>query len=144
MIKASGTSAEIVGSQPGKSEKNTNKKSRPRVRVSMGRPGARERVRVGTSAIHGRGVFACKRIREAAYIATFVGKPTRSNGMHVLWTLDEDGKEVAIDGQNDLRFLNHSHDPNVEFIGADLHAIANIQPGAELTFDYGDDWDEVD
>lgn len=113
-------------------------------KVGLGRPGARERVRVGVSLIHGRGLFARRRIRDGAYVATFVGKETKSNGMHVLWVLDEDGGEVGIEGQNDLRYLNHSQQPNVEFIGADLHAIANIQPGVELTFDYGDDWEDIE
>ncbi len=112
--------------------------------TAMGRPGAEQRVRVGVSPIHGRGVFARKRIREGAYVATFIGEETETNGMHVLWTLDEEGREVGIEGRNGLRFLNHSRDPNVEFIGADLHAIANIQPGVELTIDYGDDWEDVE
>ena len=117
---------------------------RAKNQVGMGRRGARERVRVAMSPIHGRGVFACRRIREGAYVATFIGKVTDTNGMHVLWTLDEEGREVGIEGQNDLRFLNHTGDPNVEFIGAELHAIANIQPGVELTIDYGDDWEDVE
>jgi SET domain-containing protein len=112
--------------------------------MSMGRRGARQRLRVGVSPIHGRGIFARRRIREAAYVATFIGRETKTNGMHVLWTLDEEGREVGIEGQNDLRFLNHSHDPNVEFIGADLYAISNIQPGVELTLDYGDDWEDIE
>jgi SET domain-containing protein len=119
-------------------------RSKSREPISMGRKGARERLRVESSSIHGRGVFACRRIREGAYVATFVGTETKKNGMHVLWTLEEDGREVGIEGQNDLRYLNHSHQPNVEFIGADLHAIANIQPGAELTFDYGEDWEDTE
>ncbi|MCP4039993.1 MAG: SET domain-containing protein [bacterium] len=112
--------------------------------VGLGRPGAEQRVKVGTSPIHGRGLFAAKRIRTGGYVATFEGNITKRNGMHVLWTLDEDGNEVGIEGRNALRFLNHSSSPNAEFIGRDLHATRNIQSGAELTIDYGEDWDDVE
>jgi SET domain-containing protein len=125
--------------EPGKQADEKMKK-----RVGLGRPGAAQRVRAGVSPIHGRGLFALRRIREGAYVATFIGKETKTNGMHVLWSLDEDGREVGIEGQNDLRFLNHSQNPNVEFIGADLHAISNIQPEVELTLDYGDDWEDIE
>ena len=79
-----------------------------------------------------------------AYIATFEGRPTERDGMHVLWVLEWDGTEVGIEGRNALRFLNHSSRPNAEFLGPDLHATRNIQPGQEITFHYGDEWDDVD
>ncbi len=84
-----------------------------------------------------------RRIRKGSYIATFEGRETTKDGTHVLWVENEQGRLVGIRGQNELRFLNHSSDPNAEFIGADLHALRNIQPGAELTFHYGDDWEDV-
>jgi len=96
------------------------------------------------SPIHGKGLFAKKRIRNGAYVATFEGEPTTEDGMHVLWSLDENDEEVAIEGRNALRFLNHSTDPNTEFIGLELHALRNIQPGTELTIHYGDDWEQID
>ncbi len=113
-------------------------------RTGLGRRGAAERVVVGTSLIHGRGLFARKRIRTGAYVATFEGVATRENGMHVLWTVDDDGNEVGIEGRNALRFLNHSSEPNAEFIGKELHALRNIQLGAELTIHYGDDWENIE
>ena len=87
-----------------------------RKQVGLGRPGAAERIEIGTSPIHGRGLFASRRIRTGAYVATFEGETTKENGMHVLWTLDEDGKEFGIEGRNALRFLNHSRNPNSEFV----------------------------
>jgi hypothetical protein len=95
------------------------------------------RVRVAKSEVHGRGLFACRRFREDAWIGTFEGDPTSRNGMHVLWVLGEDGRQHGIRGRNALRFLNHDPDPNAEFRGADLHAVRNIQPGAEILIDYG-------
>jgi hypothetical protein len=115
-----------------------------RKRVGLGRPGAAERVEIGTSPIHGRGLFASKRIRPGAYVATFEGDITQQNGMHVLWALDEDGNEVGIEGRNALRFLNHSRNPNTEFIGCDLHAVRNIQSGTELTIHYGEQWECIE
>jgi len=113
-------------------------------RFGLGRQGAAARVKVGTSSIHGRGLFAQRRIRDGAYVATFLGDITTKNGMHVLWTRDKNDREIGIEGRNELRFLNHSPDPNAEFVGADLHARRNIQPGVELTIDYGDDWDDIE
>lgn len=100
------------------------------------------RVAVRKSPIHGRGVFACKRIRKNAYIGTFEGEVTTRNGPHVLWTQLDDGNHLGIRGTGMLRFLNHSNDPNAEFQGADLYALRNIQPGEEVTLHYGDDWED--
>jgi SET domain-containing protein len=48
-------------------------------------------------------------------------------------------------GGNDARFINHSCDPNCETEVSDgkiwIRAIRNIQPGAELTYDY---WLEIE
>ncbi len=98
------------------------------------------RIAVGSSPIHGRGVFARRRIRNGARVGDFEGRETKRNGTHVLWVLAEDGREVGIRGENELRFLNHSQHPNAEFRGASLYAVRNIQPGQEVTIDYGDDW----
>jgi SET domain-containing protein len=111
-----------------------------KIQLGLGRPGAEQRIEIKTSPIHGNGLFAAKRIRSGAYVATFQGERTKRNGMHVLWTFDENGNEYGIEGHNALRYLNHSGEPNAEFVGAELHALRNIQSGAELTIDYGEDW----
>lgn len=102
------------------------------------------RVQAGVSPIHGRGLFACRRLRNGAYIATFEGEPTDQDGMHVLWVTDEDGLQQGIEGKNALRFLNHSLDPNAEFRGANLHATRNIQAGHEITIHYGEEWEDTE
>lgn len=104
----------------------------------------RERIQVGRSPIHGKGVFARRRLRKGGYIGTFEGRPTRSDGIYVLWVFDEDDREVGIEGRNGLRFLNHSAAPNAEFLGLDLHATRNIQPGHEVTIHYGEAWEADD
>ena len=98
-------------------------------------------VSIGTSPVHGRGVFARKRLREDTFIGTFAGTRTQRDGVHVLWVLAPDGSRNGIRGENALRFLNHSAQPNAEFRGADLHATCNIQPGCEIRIHYGDDWE---
>ena len=54
---------------------------------------------VGRSPIHGRGIFARKRIRSGGYIGTFEGRPTKRDGTHVLWVIAEDGS-MSVQGIN--------------------------------------------
>jgi hypothetical protein len=93
------------------------------------------------SPVHGRGLFARVRFRPGAYIGTFEGVPTRRDGEHVLWVLEDDGRSSAIRGRNELRFLNHAKRPNAEFEGANLFAVRNIQPGHEILIHYGEAWE---
>jgi len=100
-----------------------------------------ERIEVQQSPIHGKGVFARTRLREGQKIGRFEGDETTENGTYVLWLIDEDGTEVGIRGRNALRFLNHGDPPNAEFRDADLYALRNVQPGAEVLIDYGSEWE---
>lgn len=109
------------------------------------------------SKIQGRGAFATRRLRPGQRIVEYTGERISQaegdrryaeTGMErhhtFLFTLDDD---LLIDGGrggNASRFLNHSCDPNCEAVihgdGAAgriyFHALRNIQPGTELTFDY--------
>ncbi len=96
---------------------------------------------VKRSSIHGRGLFAARRICSHAQIGIYEGPATTRDGRYVLWYPDEEGRECAIRGTNSLRFVNHSLAPNAEFQGAELFAIGTIEPGAEITIHYGDDWE---
>ena len=98
---------------------------------------------VDNSPIHGKGVFAKKKIRKGTFLGTYEGQPTRKDDTYVLW-VDEEGTWVGIDGENELRWLNHSSRPNAEFDGADLFAIRTIQPDEEITFFYGPEWADVE
>ena len=99
-------------------------------------------IKVKASPIHGKGVYALRRFRRGAYIGTFRGVETQEDGTHVLWVTDEEGRQTGIEGRNELRFLNHDSEPNAEFIGLDLFALRNIQPGREIMIDYGEEWRE--
>jgi len=93
------------------------------------------------SAIHGHGAFATQAFTVGDHIGTYTGTPTDVDDTHVLWVETDNGDWQGIDGTGVLRWLNHSRTPNVAFDGAELRAIAPINPGDELTFHYGEEWD---
>ncbi|GAB4348896.1 MAG: hypothetical protein Kow006_09970 [Gammaproteobacteria bacterium] len=94
---------------------------------------------VADSGIHGKGLFAKRRIPEGSYLGTYDGPEVTDNGDHVLWAQDENDDWIGRDGQNMLRYLNHSKRPQAEFEGFDLYALRDIEPHEEITIDYGDD-----
>ena len=114
------------------------------------RPGM---MRVRRSRVHGRGVFALRRIRKGTRIIEYLGDRVShrqadlryehkdiSDNHTFLFIVD---RSVVIDGGangNDARFINHSCDPNCESLIEDrrvfIEAVATIQPGEELTYDY--------
>lgn len=115
------------------------------------------------SKIHGRGVYATTFIPEGEKIIEYVGEiidktesDDRGNRQHehaletgdaavYIFTLS---KNYDLDGNvpwNTARLINHSCDPNCEAFIDDhrifIHAMRDIQPGEELSFDYGFDID---
>jgi SET domain-containing protein len=105
------------------------------------------------SGIQGRGVFAKRRIRAGQRVVEYAGErisndeaDTRYDDEKMqrhhtfLFTL---GKRTVVDGNsggNDSRYINHSCDPNCEAVIEKgriwIYARKNIQPGAELAYDY--------
>lgn len=97
---------------------------------------------VARSTIHGKGLFARVDIASGTRIGRYEGPATQVDGMHVLWLWNEQRKRwEGIDGRNELRFLNHSAEPNAEWWGDELYAIRDIAAGEEITFHYGEDWE---
>ena len=114
------------------------------------RPGM---MRVRRSRVHGRGVFAVRRIRKGTRIIEYLGDRVShhqadlryehkdiSDNHTFLFIVD---RGVVIDGGangNDARFINHSCDPNSESLIDDrrvfIEAIRTIRPGEEITYDY--------
>lgn len=106
-----------------------------------------ENVLVAESPIHGRGCFARRALQKGEWIGAYEGESTMDDDTYVLWVDDGDAEtEVwrGVDGRNELRYMNHSARANAEFVGLDLFALRDIQPGEELTFHYGEDWDGVE
>lgn len=100
-------------------------------------------IEVRRSPIHGRGVFATRRIQADQLIGVYEGERTRRNGAYVLWIEEDDGVVVGINGRNQLRFLNHRSKPNAVCWGEELFALKEITPGEEITIDYGEEWASV-
>lgn len=111
------------------------------------------------SPIAGRGAFAMRRIRKGRRIVEYVGEritndeatrrydDERMERHHtLLFEIDDCTFIDAAIGGNEARFINHSCDPNCEAVNEDgrifIEAVRNIQPGAELTYDYQYEPDE--
>jgi SET domain-containing protein len=121
------------------------------------RPTAAERdpelLRVRRSAVHGRGVFARRRIRKGTRIIEYLGErvshqeadrryehKAADDNHTFLFIVDRRTVVDAGVGGNEARFVNHSCDPNCESVTERGHiyieAVRTIQPGEELNYDY--------
>lgn len=129
------------------------------------RKGDRERVNafceIRRSGIHGRGVFAIRRIRRGTRIVEYVGEKidketSTARGLALYEESQRTGgasvyifdlnKDWDLDGNkpyNPARLINHSCDPNCEMVNEDdqlfLYALRDIRQEEEITFDYGYD-----
>jgi len=88
---------------------------------------------VDDSSIHGKGLFARKFIPAGQLIGTLKGEHTTTDGDHVLW-IDEVN---AIHVQCELRYINHSDNPNAAYYDTlEVCAVQDIHPGEEITHNY--------
>lgn len=95
-------------------------------------------VYVADSPIHGKGLFAGSHIVAGTVIGRIEGIPCRRDGSHVLWLNASEAIEVLCD----LRYINHSDEPNACYYD-DLSVVAlrDIEPHEEITHDYeSNDW----
>lgn len=122
---------------------------------------AKKRIERRQSAIHGNGVFATGMIAKGECIVRYKGLlrshaevdaeygDLEENGHTFLFTLnDEYVIDANIDG-NIARWINHSCSPNCEAILYEdskgrrhkdkirIHALRDIAPGEELSYNYG-------
>ena len=108
-------------------------------------------VRIGR-AHTGLGMFATRPIKRRAYIATYRGRiisteeaeRREARGASYMFELT---KRWTIDGssrRNLARYINHSCRPNAEPVGRNggivIVALRRIEPGEEITYDYGRDY----
>jgi uncharacterized protein len=106
-----------------------------------------------SSPIHGRGVFALRRIRKGKRLIEYIGERITPEAADLrydddamdkphtfLFTVDAQTIIDAAVGGNEARFINHSCDPNCEAVDDDgrifIETIRNIRPGEELAYDY--------
>ncbi|MFK7890501.1 MAG: SET domain-containing protein [Granulosicoccus sp.] len=92
-----------------------------------------DKVFVAESPVHGKGLFAAKRIKADTVLGRLHGMPTFDDGIYVLWITDELGLELT----NDLKYINHSSTPNAAYSDLDVTVLRDIEPGEELLHDYG-------
>ena len=109
---------------------------------------------VRNSRVHGKGVFATRKIAAGAQIIEYEGERIswkeavrRENtkapdDFHTFFFSLDSGKIIdgGSDG-NDARWINHSCEPNCEAREEDgrvfIHALRDIARGEELNYDYG-------
>ena len=113
------------------------------------------------SAIHGNGMFAVKPLKKGDRLIEYIGKLRThaqvdkddsgdvDSGHTFLFTLNDKYVIDANYGGNEARWMNHSCDPNCEAVteehdGKDrrkdrvfIEAIRGIEPGEELSYNYG-------
>ena len=107
----------------------------------MPRAGCKDLVQVAESPIHGRGLFAARALQAGQLIGVYEGPVCEEDGRYVLWIENDSGDGwTGYDGRNEMRFMNHADDPNAEMDGLRCYALRNIEPGEEITIDYG--WNE--
>jgi hypothetical protein len=88
---------------------------------------------VTTSTIHGKGLFARKRIKAGTLIGEIDGRPTKTDGPYVLWLTQRKGVEV----QCQLKYINHSDEPNAIYYDTlEVFALRDIKPDEEITHNY--------
>jgi hypothetical protein len=110
-------------------------------------------IEVRNSNVHGRGVFATRRIEKGERIIEYLGERVShdeadrryeskdENDSHTFLFI-VDSKTVidaGVDG-NEARFFNHSCNPNCESVVEKrrvyIEALRTIEPGEEMTYDY--------
>jgi hypothetical protein len=116
---------------------------------------------VRRSGIHGRGVYATRRIPKGARIVEYLGDRIsheeadaryaakgQDDGHTFLFVVSDD---IVIDagvGGNAARFINHSCAPNCDTVIEDervfIEAVRTIAPGEELAYEYGLTWESTD
>ncbi len=108
-------------------------------------------VRIAKSRIAGKGAYALQRIPARKKIGDLGGviismkeamKLIKNLKVINLVELDNDLALNAADNPNDMRFINHSCDPNtylrVMKDRVEFYALKNIKKGEELSCDYGE------
>ena len=114
-------------------------------------PPRNPRLEFRASKIHGTGAFALRRIRKGTRLIEYVGRRiSKAESSKLLEAQNEYifdvNEEFDLDGNvewNPARLINHSCDPNCEAVNEDgriwIQALRTIQPGEEITFNYGYD-----
>lgn len=121
---------------------------------ATGEKGSGRRIQVRRSGVHGKGVFALRRIAAGEVIIEYTGEviswrealrrhPHDPDDPHHTFFFHIDERRVidAKVGGNAARWINHSCAPNCEADEVDgrifIRALRDIEPDEELNYDYG-------
>jgi len=112
------------------------------------------KIKTAPSKIAGTGAWALEKIPARRKIGNMEGeiisyreaqKRVRRQPGNVLFMVEFDNEDIALDASvnsNELRFINHSCDPNVfmrrAYQKVEYYALRTIKKGEELTCDYGE------
>jgi hypothetical protein len=113
-----------------------------------------ERILIGPSSIQGRGLFARTALPKGTRVLEYTGEKISKE--ESAWRCQQQNWYIfSIDDQFDLdgnfewntaRLVNHSCNPNCEASLEEgriwINALRDIEPGEELTFDYGYDLED--
>lgn len=120
--------------QPARSKKGKRSAGSIMAAYTDARPSdVSDKVFVASSAVHGRGLFAARRLKAGTLIGRLHGMPTFDDGIYVLWITDELGLELT----NDLKYINHDKNPNAAYSDLDVTIVRDVDAGEELLHDYG-------
>lgn len=122
----------------GRANKTDSKVKKSRKEIMAQYPDARisdvsKKVFVASSELHGKGLFAAKRIKADTVLGRLVGMPTTDDGIYVLWITDDLGLELV----NDFKYINHGKNPNAAYTDEDVTILRDVEAGEELLHDYG-------
>jgi SET domain-containing protein len=110
-------------------------------------------IEVRDSALHGRGVFALRRLARGTRVIEYrgervshreadrryAGKDADDNHTFLFIVDSRTVIDAGVDG-NEARFVNHACEPNCESVIEErrvfIDALRTIEPGEELTYDY--------
>lgn len=92
-----------------------------------------KRTYVENSPIHGKGLFAAKRIKADVVLGRLHGMLTDEDGTYILWLDKNTGFEIT----NEFRFINHDSNPNCALTDTEVVTLRAIEKDEELTHDYG-------
>ena len=115
-----------------------------------------DHIRIAPSPIHGRGGFASRFLFKGARVIEYIGQRiTKAESLHRCeaqnWFIFGLDQEFDLDGNvewNPALFLNDSCAPNSEAFCEEgriwIGALRDIQPGEEITFNYGYDLEDYE
>lgn len=111
-------------------------------------------LQIGKSSIAGKGAFASKAIPAKKKLGNMGGeiisykeaqKRVKKQPGNVLFMVEFDHEDIALDASinsNELRYINHSCDPNTYMRRAyqkvEFYTLRPVRKGEELTCDYGE------